>query len=305
MKEKRHGVSGLFHNYTYYVPGVADIFILLAFLLLGALIGNVATLLVMAFMKGSAAATQYATLVSYPLMFIPAMMYARYKSLAGSTFEPGFKMDSGSFSPLGGAFCAVLCIFGTLAVSFVSEPVVSILPEMPQWLKSALESMTEGNFVIDFICVSIFAPLFEEWLCRGMVLRGLLNRPVRSRDGSFRPGMKPAWAIVISAAFFALIHMNPWQAIPAFIMGCLFGYVYYKTGSLKLTMLMHFTNNTFAVIVSHIDRFSDVDGWNEVLPTVTYWALFAFCAAMILYVVSKFHSVVSISSQGSCERVSD
>ena len=42
-----------------------------------------------------------------------------------------------------------------------------------------------------------------------MVLRGLLGHKV-----------KPVWAIVISAAFFAIIHLNPWQAIPAFLLGC-------------------------------------------------------------------------------------
>lgn len=70
-------------------------------------------------------------------------------------------------------------------------------------------------------------------------------------------GIKPVWAIFWSAVFFAFIHLNPWQAVPAFILGCLFGYVYYKTGSLKLTMLMHFTNNTFSLIFSNIDKFKD------------------------------------------------
>ncbi len=51
--------------------------------------------------------------------------------------------------------------------------------------------------------------------------------------------MNPALAIAISAIFFATIHGNLWQGISAFILGSFFGYVYYKTGSLKLTMLMH------------------------------------------------------------------
>lgn len=293
----------IFSNYDFYVPGVADLFILIAWLAVGAILGNIATLVVMACMGSIGDATQYATLIAYPLMFIPAMMYAGYKSMGNSTFGPGAKLDSSHFKPLGGAFCAILVVFATLAASFVSEIFTSILPPMPQWLESTLQSMTQGQLWLDLICVSIFAPLFEEWLCRGMVLRGLLYAPRRGKDGEMKPGMDPKWAIIISAAFFAIIHLNPWQAIPAFLLGCLFGYVYYKTGSLKLTMLMHCTNNTFAVLMSHVDKFKDVETWNDVMSPVMYWAVFALCAAMLAYVISKFRTIEQNDAQGSCDRV--
>lgn len=292
-------------NFAFYVPGVADTFILLAWLVAGALLGNIVTLLFVALMGNVEMASIYATVIAYPLMFIPAMMYAGYKSMSNSAFEVGYKLDNNHFAPLGAVFCVILCVAGTLAASFVSEPAISFLPEMPDFLETALHNMTQGPLLVNLLCVSIFAPLFEEWLCRGMVLRGLLNTPVKRKDGSVSKGLKPVWAIVISAAFFALIHLNPWQAIPAFILGCLFGYVYYKTGSLKLTMLMHFTNNTFAVVVSNIDKFKDVESWRDVLPPALFWALFAFCIAMVLYVVSKFRSVASLSAQGSCDKVND
>ena len=76
-------------------------------------------------------------------------------------------------------------------------------------------------------------------------------------DGS-RRGMNPALAIAISAIFFATIHGNLWQGISAFILGSFFGYVYYKTGSLKLTMLMHCVNNTVSVLSSKLPAFENV-----------------------------------------------
>ena len=97
-----------------------------------------------------------------------------------------------------------------------------------------------------------------------MILRGLL----------YESKIKPFWAIVISSVFFAIIHMNPWQAIPAFILGCLFGYVYYKTGSLKLTMLMHFANNTMALVAARIPALEDADNWVSILGKGRYWAFF-------------------------------
>ena len=279
-----------FDNYSWYVPGVKDIFILLSMLLLGGVLGNALTILFTA-LFGAEAGTEYAMLISYPVMFIPAMVYAGAKSRSRSFTQEGLKLDNSKFKPLGGALCALLAVIGTIAASFCTDPLSRILPPMPEWLEQMMESMTQGNLLINFICVSIFAPFFEEWLCRGMVLRGLLGNR-----------MKPVWAIVISALFFALIHLNPWQAIPAFIFGCLFGYVYYKTGSLKLTMLMHFTNNTLSLILSNIDSLKDADSWAELLPGAQYWIVALCCLLIAVLTALRFKRIES-SPEGGCESV--
>ena len=132
-----------------------------------------------------------------------------------------------------------------------------------------------------FISVSVFAPLFEEWLCRGLILRGLLSKTT------------PALAIAISAAFFAVIHGNIWQGLPAFGMGLLFGYAYYRTGSLKLTMLMHFTNNTTALAFSKIPQFEDAETFMDILSPWAYWCIFVLC---ILIVISSAAVIRSIKT---------
>ncbi|MBQ2107889.1 MAG: CPBP family intramembrane metalloprotease, partial [Bacteroidales bacterium] len=228
---RKRGNYKFLDKFSWYIPGVGGMFGLLAWLLVGALLGSVALFILIAVL-GKEAGSEYGNLISYPLMFVPAMIYTAVKSSSLSMTESGVKLDSNNFAPLGSVLCILLAAVGTLAIGFWAEAISSLLPDMPPALEEALKSLTSGNVILNFICVSIFAPVCEEWLCRGMVLRGLLKR---SR-------IKPVWAIVISAVFFALIHLNPWQAIPAFLFGCLFGYVYYKTGSLKLTMLMHCVN---------------------------------------------------------------
>ena len=158
--------------------------------------------------------------------------------------------------------------------------------------------MTGGNVILNFICVSVFAPFFEEWLCRGMVLRGLLHCTRKpGKNGELRKGFSPAVAIIISALFFALIHMNPWQAIPAFALGCLFGYVYYKTGSLKLTMLMHFTNNTLALIAGNIDALKDMETWCDVMSAPAYYGLAALCIVFLVFAIRVFNRIPAEGSQ--------
>lgn len=276
---RRRGNFNFLDKYSWYVPGVGGMLALLAWLLLGAALGAI-IVAVLTLAAGQEAALAYGTLISYPLMFIPPMIWASVKSASASMNSDGLKLDSNNFSPLGGAVCALLAAAGTLVTAFWADAIGALLPPMPPAFAEAMASLTNGNIWLNLLCVSIMAPLFEEWLCRGMVLRGLLGNK-----------MSPALAIIISAVFFALIHLNPWQAVPAFLLGLLFGYVYYKTGSLKLTMLMHCVNNTFAVAVSRVEGWEDMESWADVVPHQVYPVLLAACVIMTALVVLAFRKV--------------
>ena len=260
----------LLASYSHYAPGMGGIMLLLVLFLLGALLGNI-TVMGLGAVMGQEFAQSYGTVISYPLMFIPAMLYASVRSRLDEYNTPELPLDSNNFSPYGGLKLSFVAVAATVALAYVTEPVVSLLPDMPAWLEEAMKKMLEDSPVwITLISVSLFAPFFEEWLCRGIVLRGLLSR-----------NMHPAAAIAISSAFFAILHMNPWQAIPAFLLGSLFGYVYYRTGSLKLTMLMHCTNNTLAVILSKIPQFKEAETFMYVLSPWAYWCIFAACIVIV------------------------
>lgn len=289
---KKPGNFKIFEQHAYYVPGVADMFVLLAWLLLGALLGSFVTL-AFGSILGQEAGSEYGMILAYPIMFIPAMIYVGAKSSRNSYQRKGLKLDSDNFGGKSkGLLCAVLVVVGTIALGFCIDAITSLMPPMPEWLEDALKSMTNGTLWVNVLCVSIFAPIFEEWLCRGMVLRGLLGN-----------GVKPVWAIVISATFFAVIHANPWQAVPAFLLGSLFGYVYYKTGSLKLTMLMHCTNNTFAIICSNIDSLKDMTSWQDVIQGPSYWTVFLSCLLVGCLVLLFFRRLPAKGPKGSCDEV--
>lgn len=266
----------LFSTYSYFLPGLKGMLMLLIMFLLGSLLGNV-VIAVLSLCLSSQFAMEYGTVISYPLMFVPPMLYASYQSRKaefsawaeeGSTCIP---LDSNNFGRLGGWKLAVVASIATIAAAFIAEPINTLLPEMPEFLKQALEQLTEGPLWVAFLSVSVFAPLFEEWLCRGLVLRGLLRK------------FNPTSAIMVSAAFFAILHMNPWQAIPAFLLGLLFGYVYYKTGSLKLTMLMHCVNNTLALITSRIPSLADAETFMDIMSP---WAYVCIYIASVLFVAA-------------------
>ena len=268
---KRHqgrGSYDLFSTYNYFMPGFSDLVWLVILFFVGAFLGILISAGLALGISQDFAMT-YGLVIVYPVQFIPAMLYASAVSQRNMGFEPEYPLDNNNFGGRSGLSMALIVSVMAISAAFVTEPVSMLLPEMSEARKIAMEQMLKGPVWIVLISVSVFAPFFEEWLCRGIILRGLLKK------------MKPGWAIVISALIFGLIHMNLWQAIPAFIIGVVLGYVYYKTGSLKLTMLMHCVNNTLSVILSRIPGLEDVEFFAEIMSPWTYVPMIiAFAVAL-------------------------
>ena len=259
----------LLSNYNSFMPGFIDLIWVILLFIVGSFLGS--KLLSAFILSGHAdLATKYGMLIAYPLMFVPPMLYASAKSRREDGFTDGYALDNNNFGKHRGYTMAFAAIVMSIATAFVIEPASMLLPEMPEDKAKAMEALLNGPAWVTIISVCIFAPFFEEWLCRGIVLRGMLKH------------VKPTWAIIISALFFALIHMNFWQAVPAFLMGLVFGFVYYKTGSLKLTMLMHCVNNTMAFVVSRIPSLKDMEYFADVLSPWAYAGVYtAACIALI------------------------
>ncbi len=287
MSKKRKIRSyNLLSRFDNYLPGWGGMFILLAFLLLGGILSSVVAILVD---KLAPELTQFNTVFVYPLVFIPALAYASVKSTTAPYSQRGLSnIDKSHFGGKQIAILALVTSLATIAGSFIIEPSMLLLPEMPEFLENMLKNLTQGMPLwASLLTVSIFAPFFEEILCRGLILRGLAQR------------MSPTNAIIISSIFFALIHGNPWQAIPAFGLGMLFGFVYYKTGSLKLAMLMHCVNNTFSVILSNMEKFKDVDYIYQVMRPVDYgivYVLMLVALGLSIYYIAKLPPRTSASA---------
>ena len=290
----------LYANHAWYVPGVAGMFGLLGWFLVGNLLGSLVTFILGLFLPSSVV-MEYGSLVAYPIAFIPAMMYAAGQSRKNMLFDPGYKLSSANFGPFKWWSIALITVVLSFATMISADlpnylnmkvtDTVPVLKEFYDMISAVLEQMTGGPFWSSFLLTAIFAPIFEEWLCRGMVLRGLLTK------------MKPGWAIVISALFFAVIHMNPWQALNAFIIGVVMGYVYYKTGCLWLTMLIHFVNNGFAVICAQIPSLSEYDFWIDMMGRSTYVVVYIAGLAALVLCIMAFKRIPLKAPYGNIDRV--
>lgn len=281
---RRH--IGILRNFRYYYPTWSGLLMLLLMLLAGALIAFAISYYLGEWLG------EYNTLVTYSALFVPAMCYASSRSEQNEMVFSGYKLSSGHFHPVGVGLTVATVLLATLAAGFVVDALSLLMPPMPDWLRQMLDQMVMGNLMLNFLCVCVAAPFFEEWLCRGMVLRGLLCNKV-----------SPKWAIPVSALFFALIHFNPWQALPAFLIGCLMGWVYYRTGSLWLTMAMHFVNNGAALFASRLPGMTSVSSWSEIIPVGWYVLVLLVSAGLIALCVWTVSKIRLHNDWGNLDKV--
>ncbi len=126
----------------------------------------------------------------------------------------------------------LIMIGEVLLVSELANWMMKFVPP-PQFLRDfarPLGDLAAHPFSGPFALI-VVAAVTEEFVFRGLVLRGLLDRT------------SPARAITISAGLFAIMHLNPWQMPTALFIGMILGWVYWRTRSLALCVAGHAFHN--------------------------------------------------------------
>ena len=130
-------------------------------------------------------------------------------------------------------FWCVLAAFGAIIPSTYLQ---EMMPELPNLAERELELIMNNR--LGYFVVGLLAPLVEELVFRGAILRALL-----------RWKSNPWIGIMISAVMFSAVHMNPVQMPHAFLIGILLGWMYYRTDSIVPGVVYHWVNNTIAYVL--------------------------------------------------------
>ena len=137
---------------------------------------------------------------------------------------------------------AILLVVAAMVFNFLYAQYVIPGIGMQDEMKKILAEIarTPINLVAMFVAIAIAAPVVEELLFRGF-LQNALTKYV------------PVWgAIILSSFLFSLVHGQPY-AIPGLMsLSLAFGYLYHRTGSLRTNIVLHMTNNAFALFVSQV-----------------------------------------------------
>lgn len=162
-------------------------------------------------------------------------------------------------------------LFGGIALMFVSLPVTNQLtlwnegmkfgPAF-QWLedymkaleetaKAATEKMldvdTVGGMLLNLLIIALIPAVGEELTFRGLLQQSLTRK------------MNPHVAIFLSAAVFSFIHFQFYGFLPRMFLGLLLGYMFYVSGSLWTSIVMHFVNNGSVVVLYYLNARGVID----------------------------------------------
>lgn len=136
---------------------------------------------------------------------------------------------------------ALTLVGGAVLLSEADNLFRTVLP-MPPWLAEVfLRLYGEGTSRWgSILALVIVAPLSEELLFRGLILRGFL------RQYSVRK------AIIVSAVLFGFFHLNPWQFLGASVLGMLFAWSFVRTASLIPCLFGHALYNAVPLVAMDI-----------------------------------------------------
>lgn len=155
----------------------------------------------------------------------------------------------------------------TFAMSIIAESVCSLIP-MPDFVAQLFNEAISLDFA-GYLTVGIVAPILEEWLFRGIILAALLRR------------YAPRKAIIWSAVIFGIAHLNPWQFIAAFIIGCAMGWLFWRTRSIWIGIFMHWANNSVGFLLGYLTGDMNTSISDYFGGTMNYAIILIVCVLVI------------------------
>jgi membrane protease YdiL (CAAX protease family) len=170
----------------------------------------------------------FITVVGNGILFIGLMTYKRigYRAL----FHPAGHTLTATMTLVTIPILMVVPGLVFLAGAF-NTIVQSVFPMNADDIARLEDAMAPGIVPILFSCVA--APILEEMLFRGVILRGFLRQYSRT------------FAILWSATLFGVAHLNLYQMATALVLGIVSGWLYERCRSLWPCILLHAAYNGF------------------------------------------------------------
>lgn len=169
-----------------------------------------------------------------------------------------------------GAISILGAIFGIFILGIMEEYL-----HLPNEMEDVFTNLS--NSLVGALSIAILGPIAEEFIFREGILGYML-----------RGGMNKWVAITASALVFGIIHLNPAQVPFAAGIGFIFGIIYYKTGNIVITSILHILNNSVAVWQMYLmgDAAKDFS-LTEELGTATIAAVI-ICGSLCIIQLTKF-----------------
>lgn len=226
----------MFKKLKYFLPSYTQCWVVVFYLLIIGGVGLGLTMVIIGSLIG-VDIINFNLVITYLLPMVPALCYFLFKGKEAIILKsnPPVPLNRPHFGKMNIVIFGLIAFVAIMSLGILIDPLSNIFP-MPDALKRIYVQMSQRS-VWSFLSIAVCAPIVEETYLRGMMERGMLYHK------------SPSFAILWSAFFFAFVHLNFSQAIPAFLLGVLFGWVYYRTHCLWATICMHSLNNASAFLI--------------------------------------------------------
>lgn len=204
-----------------------------------------------------------AVLILSPICTMLTVFYGVYRSKI-----PAYKYLANNVKDKKIVIYSILFFIGIyFASSFIAGLLENIIPS-DETVNAAL---THGfNSPFGIFALVVLAPVFEESLFRGVMLRGFLKN------------YSIAKSLIITSLLFGLLHFNSVQSITAAILGLALGWVFIKTGSLWVCILLHALNNGISTVLYQLSI-----NYNITDAQLSYAAIFFILIGIAAFIVLR------------------
>ncbi len=221
----------------------------------------------------------------HALMIAAAVLF--FAAMKGSVFKDSGLAKKISFKDLLMSFAlGVSMLTGLLIINNM----YSILLESMGYDFTALGGLpkltTSGSIIAGLFGLVILPSFSEELLFRGIILRGL------RKMGMWK-------AALLSSTLFMLMHMNFAQALNAFMAGFVLSLVYFKTGSLWPSVIVHFVNNLLSLALQTVmDNYAGGEEAFLAIPAVQTGVLIASLVGMAALALCLWYFLRKPNAEG-------
>lgn len=129
-----------------------------------------------------------------------------------------------------------------------------------------------SQLLVNLVLIAVLPAIGEELLFRGLVQRIFTGWTKNHHLG-----------IWISAILFSALHFQFFGFFPRMLLGALFGYMLFYSGSLWVPIFAHFINNASALIISYFYGFNTMESEVEKLG-VTEDTMLLLIPSMLLFI---------------------
>ncbi|WP_194975689.1 CPBP family intramembrane glutamic endopeptidase [Aquiflexum lacus] len=192
--------------------------------------------------------------------FVAALVIAKLVDKA----DLGWQQQIDRFKFIGFAITIVVMIGGILFNGILIEWNAGI--KFPDFLSDIERTMREkedelmvmtkyltdfdnpAEFLMGLLVIGVLAGLGEEFL-----FRGVLQPKLQFYTGNAHVGI---W---LAAFIFSAIHLQFYGLFPRMLLGAIFGYLYYYSGSLLYPIIAHILNNAFTVMLVYLNKLGKIE----------------------------------------------